>query len=676
MYFIAEIYRSSYLLPSRFTVCALAFLVCCMGSLSQAELRLESLLVSANAPRSAGLKLVEPVTLISAEQISAQQANNLNQVLSGIGGVYASREGGPGGVNSLSIRGAEPNFTVVLIDDVAVNDPTNTRGGSFDLATLSVASLTQVELIRGPQSLIYGADALAGVVKLSSFPSAAQARSGLHALYEYREGGAYRSFARATLAGDDQFVALQGAKEDSADVYAGDGVDSSALQLNEKALHYAGNFDDYLQVQLGARESEFAKHIYPEQSGGPEFAANSDQDRSDGSDQTASISTRLALGAQGSLVVQFTDYQRELDYHSPGIAPYDNVPANAYRAEYSRSQWRLIGELFIGALNINVGADRRWEDGISEGDVTFSNVPVDALGFLLGLPSLPLETGLSLPLEVVLATDYRLRRTTEGKFVQANWQSDGGIVVSAGVRRDEIGKDSETIPRYLLRVPIGDDVKLTASYSEGYKSPSFFALGHGLVGNAELRPERADSYQLEFDWQLTPQWLWQVSLFDTHYRDLIDFDAEQFTNVNRSRVNSEGGEIALRWQHGNWQASAALSMVDIEFADDGESADRHLANRPEKLARMDIHWQPTDSISWFGQWLYVDQQFATSLHSGETREYRLDDYSLLNTAIRWQALPQLLFSAAVDNILDQDYDEAVGFPGPGRVVRAGVEFTF
>ncbi|MFT5606187.1 MAG: vitamin B12 transporter [Paracoccaceae bacterium] len=373
-----------------------------------AESRLESILVTAHAPQRDRFQLLEVLDVIEGPQIRVQQAASLNAVLSGVRGLYASREGGPGGINTLSLRGAEPNFTAVLIDGVAVNDPTNSRGGSFDLATLSAASLGRIAIVKGPQSLAYGADALAGVVLLDTF-APGKGETTLITSYEQSEGGAHRAHMLANLSAGNQSLGLQAGRENSANTYRG-----SSLKLDERSLQYRANWGEQLQFQLGARDADFAKRAYPEQSGGVGFAANDDQDISAGRDQTRYFALRLALFDNWSVAAQYNDYVRELDYRSPGVAPYNNVPANRYLAEYSRHQWRVISELYWGPLNLNVGVDRRWERGDSSGEVVFTNVSADALGFLLGLPSLPVESGMSLPLEFILPTDYRMRRTTEG----------------------------------------------------------------------------------------------------------------------------------------------------------------------------------------------------------------------------------------------------------------------
>lgn len=623
---------------------------------------LESILVTANAPVDQSVGYLDSLDIITREQISLQQPVDTNQLLDGIEGVYASREGGPGGVNSLTVRGAEPNFAVVLIDGVAVNDPTNTRGGSFDLATMSAIAVRRVELIKGPRSVVYGSDALAGVVKLITAPTEGES-SGLQLYQESQEHGAFRQAGEAVLANTRHAVSLQASREDSGRVWQG-----SLRTLEEKAVHYRADFD-HSTLQLGGRQAEFDKRAYPEQSGGPRFSTSAERDISIGDDQTAYISSEISPMTSWRVAAQYSEFDRFLDYYSPGIAPYNNVPENFYTADYSRQQWRLVSELRLGGINLNVGIDRRWESGVSEGQVVFTSIPVDALGFLLGLPSPPVETGLGLPVELALDTDYSLRRTTQGRFAELNWQSDGDWVLSAGIRRDTGDEAHETVRRYRVSVPAGL-TRINFSYSEGFKLPSFFALGHGLVGNPELKPEQVKSYDIEW----LAQWYavgLELSVFHTQYHDLIDFDAEAFTNVNRNRVTSRGGEISLNYRWHRWQLRGSWSHVAIDV----ERSDRRLANRPENTAVLELNWQPADYLSWHNRVRWVDEQFATSLYTGESREYVLDDYTLWDSALRWQLNNMLAITAGLENVANTRYQEAVGFPGHSRLLRVGLLFT-
>ncbi len=628
---------------------------------------LESVLVTAHAPEAVSSQHATSVEQLDAEAIRAQQAVNTAQLLSSFEGVYASVEGGPGGVSSLSVRGAEPNFTVVLIDGVAVNDPTNVRGGSFDLATLSSSHIRGVELVKGAHSLAYGSDALSGVLKVLTGPGQASANQ-LSLENEWRGRGAYRRSVQlagvANTASGSHVVGFQAANDDSGELWQG-----SERSLQEHGVHYRFDLEP-ARFQLGSRQARFDKRAYPEQSGGPRLASTDDQDVSEGEDLSAYLSASLELHDNWLLSAQYTQYDRDFDFYSPGIAPYNNVPENFYDADYQRRQWRLVNQLNWQNWSLGFGIDRRAELGESRGAVVFTNIPADAVGFLLGLPAAPVETGASIPVPIRLDTDYRLSRDSNGLFAELGWAGDSGLWASLGLRQDSTDGDREQVARYAFGAEVSENWQVGLYVSEGFKLPSFFALGHGLVGNPDLKPERARSVELSLAGQYR-RWQWDVALFDNEYRDLIDFDPDNFTNVNRNRVNGRGTELSASWQSDRIDMSAGYTFVETNI----EDSERDLANRPEQLLHFDVNWRFAENWSWYQRVSWVDEQHATSLHTGETRAYLLDDYLLWDMHVRWRASEHLGVYAGVENALDTDYEEAVGFPGPKRWFRLGFSLS-
>ena len=107
-------------------------------------------------------------TVITREMIESRADENIIDLLRGQSGVHVAQAGGRGGIASVQLRGGDPNFTLVLVDGVKVNDPTNARGGSFDFSALPLAQIERIEIIRGAQSSVYGSDGLGGVVSIST----------------------------------------------------------------------------------------------------------------------------------------------------------------------------------------------------------------------------------------------------------------------------------------------------------------------------------------------------------------------------------------------------------------------------------------------------------------------------------------------------------------------------
>ena len=134
---------------------------------AEKPLALEPVIVTATVAPTPLDQTTAPVTIISREQIAAQQATSVTELLRQVPGVHIDQAGARGGISSVYVRGSDPNFTVVLIDGVKVNDPTNSRGGSFDFSTLSTDNIERIEIVRGPLSAVYGSGALSGVINIT-----------------------------------------------------------------------------------------------------------------------------------------------------------------------------------------------------------------------------------------------------------------------------------------------------------------------------------------------------------------------------------------------------------------------------------------------------------------------------------------------------------------------------
>ena len=126
------------------------------------------------------------ITVLSREDFEVEKPRQLADILRRVAGVHMDQVGGRGGTGSLYLRGADPNYTLVLVDGVRVNDPTNARGGSFDSSTFDVADIERVEIARGPYSAVYGGDALAGVVNIVTRRAPPRRRRGVAGCHGWR----------------------------------------------------------------------------------------------------------------------------------------------------------------------------------------------------------------------------------------------------------------------------------------------------------------------------------------------------------------------------------------------------------------------------------------------------------------------------------------------------------
>ncbi|WP_116367703.1 TonB-dependent receptor plug domain-containing protein [Parahaliea mediterranea] len=611
------------------------------GESAPLDSALETVLVTGNYTPLAAQDFTASASVLDATQLRQLNKRQLGDVLRTVPGVLVEEQGGSGGLTAVSLRGGEANFTQILLDGIPLNDPTNARGGSYDVGNISAVSIERIEVVRGPQSAVYGSDALAGVINLISANPREPRATTLRA--ELGESG-YRdiNLASGVQVGELGIALDLASREDDGRV-PGSTRDTASANLR---LSWQLAPQHRLSGQLRHLEGE--RSSYPEQSGGPLYAASDALDDSDYRDTTAGLAweAQLAPRWRSRLAADYFDHRE--DYQSPGVAPYLAVPPNGSSTDFDRSQLSWVNTLQLAPdYQLNLGADYRDESGESTGYLD------------LGFP---------------LPTDYTLSRQTRGLFADVHARLAPRLLLQGSARHDRPDSfDSETTLRLGARYQLLPTLDLLANWGEGFKLPSFFALGHGLVGNPDLQPETARGWDAGLQWQPVDGLQVTATAFGNRYRNLVDFDAEAFTNVNRREVQTRGGEWQLAWQATtglSLQAHATYTDIDVI----GEDA--RLLGRPEWQAGAWLNW------AFLPRWhTGLDYQWnsavpASSMHTGATVVSELAGRQRLDWRLGWQAAPWLELALALDNLLDDDYQSAVGFAAPGRSARLAATLSF
>ncbi len=578
------------------------------------------------------------VSIIGKDELQGLNKSNLADVLKTVPGLSVEEQGGPGGLSAVSIRGGESNFTLVLVDGVPQNDPTNSRGGSFDFSNLDPASVERIEIVRGPQSAVYGSDALAGVINVitrrpqQGHSQKVRAEWGQNDLQNLQ-------LAASGTAGNVSY-ALDLAQRD-----AGEQIEGSTRETDSASLRLTWQISDVQQLHASYRYLDGQRTSYPEQSGGPEFSLSDELDKSDYQDENFSLGWQVDISNNWRSSLNASRFEHTEDYNSPGIVPFYAVPPNAADTDFQRDQLRWVNTLqFSDNYRLNLGADYRDEQGVSTGILD--------LGFM------------------TLPTDFELDRSSTGVFANLHAQPIPSLIVQAGIRHDDPeGFSNETSLKLGTVYQLNEDVALSANWGEAFKLPSFFALGHALVGNPSLKPETVRSWDIGMDWDATQSINLSATYFFSNYRNLIDFDSEQFINVNRSQVESSGVELQLAWQPTstlNLLAQGSYTDLDIK---DSTSV---LLGRPQSRVGMVALWQLSDAWDTALDYQWTGEQYASSLHTGETVVEELDDYHRVDWNLRYQLSPAIQLEVAVDNLLDEHYQTAVGFEAMGRTTRLAI----
>lgn len=610
-----------------------------------ADLRVPAeILVSASRDDDLLLKQYTGSALvITAEQLEQRQTRDIADILRDVPGVAVA---GIAGQTQIRLRGSEANHVLVLVDGIEVSDP---YAGEFDIGTLQAEPGARVEVLRGPQSALYGPDAIGGVVAYES--ASGRSQPGFAARIEGGTQGTVNGALRYGAAGDSWDAALSavavstdgqpnargGTRDIGRDSYTVSGKGS--VEVAEGiALRAAARF---IRTEGQTNDSDF-------DSASPTFGFTID---SPGVTFTNEAVYAL-IGARAEMLdgrwthdlsAQISEVDRETDspFGLTSASEGDRVKASYVTA------FKLADE-----HNFTFAAD--WERE------SFRNALAASGGF----------TG---------------RRAVEQTgFVGEYRYAGDAFDLSAALRHDINNRFADaTTFRVGAGYRITDTTRLRAAGGSGVKNPGFFEL-YGFVdgrfiGNENLRPEKSTGWEVGLDQDLGDSARVSVTYFDSELEGEIftTFPPPNFiaTPANRTTVSQQRGvEVSLNARlAAQWSLDAAYSYLDAE--ENGIEEVR----RPQHIASAALTWiAPGDAAS------------ATLVvrHNGETPDVaftdpsfvpvrvNLDDYTLINFNARVKLADGISAFARVDNLLNERYEQVFSFVSPGRSAVVGIEARF
>lgn len=623
---------------------SLSALLCSSFALSD---QLEQTIVSASHQAREAAELSSSVTVIDAAELAARTGQSAFDILRLVPSLQISRQGGAGGVVTAYLRGGEPNFTTVLVDGLELNDPTNSRGGSFDFAALEMSAIERIEVVRGPHSVLSGAGSLAGLINIITRPGSDEHRGELYL------GVGTEDLHREALSvsgpiSERSHYAVRVGQFDS-------GEQSEGHSLRRRFANAR------LTADLGKTESELVlryadtdKQAYPEDSGGPLFAPSADLDDDEFQDLSAALRLRWEHGDLWSSQFRASRFERQQDFFSPGVLPFDQSPPRGDRIDYSRTRFSLGGHYADEEISFSVGLDSELERGVDDGFTNF-------LGFIF------------------LETDFRLSRTTYGQYAELAWRATDNAQLDFSVRHHKPESQAGRMHYRLgYRHELGADTTLRLATGTGIKLPSFFALGNALVGNPELKPEQVQSVEVGLEHRLFSESLTLgFEWYRSEYENLIDFDEVNFINVNRDKVVSQGGEFQVQYALSEFTTLRGhMAYLDIDLIGSTE----RLRGRPQWTGAANLLSQLSDSMTLTVDYLWNHHRLEAALPFGSAAnpngEVLLPPYSVLNASLQWNVSTAVTFGLSIRNLLDEEYQEAVGFPSPGTEAMLTLRWRF
>ncbi len=605
--------------------------------------------VTANRVETPLAETAATVTVLKRSDLENLQKTTVLEALEEVTGLTFSQNGPAGSQAALYVRGANPEHTKVLIDGMELNDPI-TPGRTFDMGLLLIESIDRIEIVRGPQSTLFGSDAMGGVINIITRTD--QGRPQLR--FSTQEGSYNTLTGNAELSGGTGDVSyslgttyynsegFSAAGKQYQDNTENDGYRNLSLS-GKLGFHLSNHFD----IHIGIRNIN--SRLEADTGGGdfgddPNYVQNYDSLQLFGSAKGLFMRNRW----ESRLSLSYLDYDRK---HENPID--DQHPTDSDRSHYQSNLFKLDWQNQIFAhetQTLTLGAEYWNERGESE---YYSES-------MWG----PFESKFP-----------EKQAHNFGVYLQDQVRLAGQFFAAFGARYDNHDQAGGAFTYRLAPAytPDRSGTRLKATLGSGFKAPTLYQLyapasGWGPIGNDNLKPEKSIGWDAGIE-----QELWNRSLvlgalyFSNTFKELIDFDfVHGYHNVGKA--STQGGEFFVRaYPTSDLLLAAEYTLTETKNVDTGEK----LLRRPRHkfVAKLSSTFLRKGHFG--ANLIFIGDREDIVFEDFQESRVTLDSYALLNLAAAYDVLPFLRVFLRMDNILDQEYEMIKGYGTPGFSVYLG-----
>jgi vitamin B12 transporter len=596
-------------------------------------------------------EVASSVTVISSEDLERLKKISVLEVLRDVLGVSVTQNGGQGETASVFLRGANSEHTLVLLDGIELNDPIN-PSRSADLAHIYLENIDRIEIIRGPQSPLFGSDALGGIINIITKKGEGKPRLTLAST-----GGSY-----GTLAGQ------------------------AGISGSSKKVNYSFGLSRFGTQGISAADST--------------FPGNSEIDSYRNLTFCGQAGLTLRDNLEINLIARSVRAKTDIDNFG---GPYGDDPNNIqdYRSYFIKGEFRglFLKNRWEQKLAIGVVDSRRSNDNPadkahpleSENGLFKSRlVKLDWQNNFFLLPSNTVTMGVEYEMEEgesnyfaeglwgsSLSSFARKKATMAGIYVQDYIRFADRFFATIGLRLDHHSRAGESAtyrlaPAYIFK-PTG--TKIRASAGTAFKAPSLYQLYApgtflGPIGNKNLRPEKSLGWDAGIEQPLFGgRMRLEAGYFHNDFENLINFDFTQgYTNIGKAV--SKGVEIELEGRL-NQLLFLRASYTHLEAKD--KITGVALLRRPRDM------FAATLGVSFSEKWMasvcydFVGKREDLEFWSWPSRTVTLPPYSLLNGLLSYDLSSNVQVFGRLDNILAEKYETVYGYGTLGLSAQAGVK---
>ena len=557
------------------------------------------------------------LSVVSAADTERYQLRTVSEAVSTTPGVSFNQSGGAGQPSSVYLRGSKAEHVKIYLDGIQVNDPTVTAGQA-DMAHLNTDSIEQIEILRGPQSTLYGSDAIGGVINIRT-----QRGQAAPTHFIDLEAGSYNTIRTA--------IGSQGGNDKMDYSISISRTETDGFSAINGSAENDGYKNTTLHARIGITPLEntgidfIFRHVDTEGNYDDGYALNPPSDRSvfDTDEtyfRTEGNLTLLDGMWEQKAGVSFRDIDRDYSW-------------GGYNGKIISTDWQ--NNFYLNTMNI-LTAGAEWEQESYR----------DSFGGKFDDESI----GLYLQDQITLGKNF---------------------FGTVGVRHEEHQQAGEATTYRLTGAYLIDETgtRLKASWGTGFRSPSLYQLyaPYG-TGNASLKPEESEGWDFGFEQALVKDKLTGgITYFQSRLENTISYDYTFYTYVQSADVDTRGLEAFL-----DWTATDSIRVylnhtwLDVDDKDTARYAE---LRKPEHEFNARVDLQATDELNLYLQGTYVGKR-------DDVGGVVLDEYITLDIGGSFQATSNLLLYARIENMTDEDYELVDGYGTAGISAYAGAKLTF
>lgn len=632
--------------------------LCKLNLLSQTDsvksYQLSDVVITATKTEMPLIELASSISVIDSEEIVSSRKTSVFDLLKNQYGLSYTQQGGTGMLANVFLRGGEAGHSLILIDGVEVNmtsDPDNV----YDFSSLPSENINRIEVLRGPQSVLYGSNALGGVINIIT-----QTGSGKPKISLMAEGGSYKTYRAA------------------AGVNGGYDLIGYSLSLG--------------RIKTDGFSAASEKNGYTEKDGHSSY------------DLSTKLSFKILSNFSLNLLYRFTKSKTENDQFATTfindqfITTFVDDPTFIFDLEESSSKAEADLDLFDGFWKQKAGisffrnirkynsdsipeipsASRSWYDGRKlklewQNNFNFSK----RFSSLLGLET-ENEEALSeyYSGSYVSIFPFSEARTT-GIFIQNQFNSGNNLFASISGRFDKHDLFGwaftyRIAPAYVFWET---GTKIKGTFGTGFRAPSLFNLFDPIYGNKELDPEKSIGWdagieQFLFNNEITIG----ITYFSNYFNNLFGYD-ENFRTINTDKAETNGIEMFLSVKPFN-DGSIKVNYTFMNTKDKSTNSinyGKKLLRRPDHKAGLSIIYNFIRNANINLELIYVGDREDIDFSS--SKRIILKNYSLVNLAGSYKLLDLVEIFGRAENLFDTDYEEVFGYGTAGLSAYGGIKLT-